>query len=131
MVQRLAVISGQEIVGRQTQAGSGHHPKNHIIPNQPNDQRLLFIKLPRATVDACARLNRRSLAFSHERDITGREAVIYATGDHKGFRTAYRGKVERMASTGKREFAIVDAVPITQSEWNADYANKVPKKKKR
>jgi hypothetical protein len=100
------------------------------VPVPPSDKSLLIIKLPRDTVDACALDRRRSLPFSYKEDIAGREAVIYATGDRKGFRTAYRGTVERMASTGARTYALVDATPITQSDWNANYATKIPNKKK-
>lgn len=93
-----------------------------VAPKPP----ILFIKLSRAKVEGCRRRNRRSLAFSYDADITGLEAVIYATGDHGGFCEAYRGQIKSVSTGCLRQFALAYAIPISQSLWNSRYARHVP-----
>lgn len=136
---RIAVINGGNIVGYATQRSDGsiHNMPLLSLPQEDNGRRAIIIKLPREIVDSCGRLevNRhRSLAFSFKENITGRQAVIWCTGDKDGFRCAYIGTIDGAGTEheGKgRNFVLKDSRQIHQSEWNEHFADKVKKKTKR
>jgi hypothetical protein len=125
MPKRIAVIQGNQVVGSVAQSNAGARGKvsSHIRPSSSTTgQQPIIIKLPRNTVEACGRSNKTSLSFSHEDDINGRPAVIYATGDNKGFRIAYKGEIAPASHSGLRQFVLINTTRISKAAWEKEYA---------
>ncbi len=127
MVHRLRAISGNNVTGIIHQGSGKHEVSDHIRPIVEVSKSILFIKLPRETVDACRRLCKRSYSFSYHEDITGRKVIIYATGKKGGFYAAYEGTVEHVSVNGPRNFVLQSVRKISLGEWYAVWAEKVKK----